>query len=37
MLNLCKKVLPVVGLSLAFIGIPNQAQALIKFTSEYDL
>lgn len=34
-----KNLLPVIGLSLATIGsciIPSQAQALTKFTSEYD-
>lgn len=39
MFNLHKTLLPVIGLSLATIGsciIPGQAQALIKFSSEYD-
>lgn len=35
----CKTLLPVIGLSLATIGsfiMPDQAQALIQFTNEYD-
>lgn len=39
MFNLHKTLLPLIGLSLATIGTcitPSQAQALIKFTNEYD-
>jgi hypothetical protein len=39
MFNLRNTLLPAIGLSLVSIGtciVPNQAQALIKFTSEYD-